>query len=113
MKRRFKVEKIPLETLISLLMDLYEKGIDYVDLYANNDDPGQDRLIILTKDDYINPSFFIDGKKPEIFDNSKDVPGFKRPDSQDDDEDDPILHPKNPPIIEIEKLSDEDLEELT
>ena len=48
MKRNFKIEKIPLDTLINLLIELFEKGIDYVDLFSNNEDPSQDKLIIQT-----------------------------------------------------------------
>ena len=105
MKRTFKVEKLPLEVLLNLLIELYEKGIDYVDLAANNDDPGQDKLIIMTKDSYINPEFTKDGLR-----------SFDPSDEDDDDDDDdesldrPPL-PKRPPTIET-RLTDDDINNL-
>lgn len=105
-RRQFKIEKIPLETLINLLIELYEKGMDYADLYSNNEDPNQDKLIILTKDSYINPTFLEHGIRPEIIDNSSDVPGF------DDDDDEEDETPKNPPLIEMKRLTDDDINEL-
>jgi len=90
MKRAFKVEKLPLDTLINLLIELYESGIDYVDLSADNTDPEQDKLIIQTKDAYINPNF---GNT-----------------SVDEDRVDEF--PKRPPTIETKKLTDDDIEKL-
>jgi hypothetical protein len=92
--------------LINLLIELYEKGIDYVDLFSNNDDPHQDKLIILTKDEYINPEFMKDGIRPNIKDNSEDYKEYV------DDEDD-NKSPKNPPTIEIKKLTDDDIDKLS
>jgi hypothetical protein len=106
MKRTFKIEKLPLDVLINLLIELYEKGIDYVDLFSNNDDPHQDKLIILTKDEYINPEFMKDGIRPNIKDNSEDYKEYV------DDEDD-NKSPKNPPTIEIKKLTDDDIDKLS
>jgi len=57
MKRTFKVEKMPLEELINLLIELYENGADFVDLSSDNTDPGQDKLIVKTRDEYINPEY--------------------------------------------------------
>jgi len=102
MRRLFKVEKIPLDTLINLLIDLYDSGIDYIDLSSNNDDPAQDKLIIQTKNDYINPDF-------------KDRTVYNREegdDSDDDDEDDDNIPEKLPPTIETKRLTDEDLNQL-
>lgn len=106
MKRAFKIEKIPLDVLINLLVELYEKGIDYVDLFSNNEDPHQDKLIILTKDSYINHQFLKDGIRPEIIDNDEDYDD----DEDDDDEDD--APPRQPPIIETKRLTDDDLDKL-
>jgi hypothetical protein len=107
MRRRFKIEKIPLDVFINILIELYEKGMDYVDLYSNNDDLNQDKLIILTKDDYINPDFEKDGIRPEIIDNTDEVPGFEE---EDDDEDD--IPPKQPPLIEMRRLTEDDINDL-
>jgi len=103
MKRPFKVEKLPLDTLINLLIELYERGIDYVDLSADNDDPAQDKLIIQTKDSYINPTFTKeDGTRDFIADDEDD----------DDDDDDDIIPPKKPTTIETQRLTDEDINNL-
>lgn len=107
MKRPLKIQKIPLDTLINLLIELYEKGVDYVDLFSNSDDPKQDKLIILTKDEYINPTFLETGVRPDIVDNGEDE-GY-----DDDDEDsDESLPPKSPSLIETKKLTDEDINDL-
>ena len=105
MRRTFKIEKLPLDTLINLLIELYEKGIDYVDLFSNNEDPHQDKLIIQTKDSYINPQFIKDGFRPDILDNGDEM-------DDDEDEDDDGGPPKNTPIIETQRLTDDDIEKL-
>lgn len=107
MKRTFKVEKLPLDSLINLLIELYESGIDYIDMSSDNTDPAQDKLIIQTKDSYINPSFPKDGFRSH--DSSND------PQDEDDDrdsEDDDDIPPKHPPIIETKKLTDDDINNL-
>jgi hypothetical protein len=60
----FRIDKIPVESLISLLMELYENGADYVDMSSDNSVPGQDRLIIQTRDEYMNPEM-LEGRKRE------------------------------------------------
>jgi hypothetical protein len=102
MRRAFKIEKMPLETLINLLIELYEKGIDYVDMFSDNTDPEQDKLIIQTKDSYINAQFLKDGIRPED----------EEDDDDDEDEDDNKVPPRNPPIIETKRLTDEDINNL-
>ena len=99
MKRTFKVEKLPLDNLINLLIELYESGIDYVDLSSDNEDPGQDKLIIQTKDAYINPKWKNGNRPPPN-------------DSDDDDDDDDNLPTKPSPTIETRKLTDDDIEKL-
>lgn len=94
MRRAFKIEKIPLETLINLLIELYEKGIDYVDLFSDNSDPTQDKLIIQTMDSYINEEFIKDGVRSEDEDDEDDAP------------------PRKPPTIETKRLTDDDINEL-
>jgi hypothetical protein len=110
MRRRFKIEKIPLDVFINILIELYEKGMDYVDLYSNDEDPNQDKLVILTKDGYINPDFMKDGIRPEIIDNTDEVPGFE--DNDDDNDEDDVQPPKQPPLIEMRRLTDEDINDL-
>jgi|SRR6187399_1394333 len=57
MKRVFKIQKLELDRLLNLLMELYESGVDYVDLSSDNSTPGQDKLLIHTRDEYINPEY--------------------------------------------------------
>jgi hypothetical protein len=56
--REVKIEKIPLDRLIETLVDLYNKGIDYVDIAGM---PGidQDRMAIVFTKDYMTE----EGKK--------------------------------------------------
>ena len=94
--KEFKLEKIPVEVLLDLLIQLYDGGIDYVDLSADRSDPNQDKLIIFTKESYINE---------EHYDPSKLI-NFEM--SEDDDEPKKLL----PPRIETRKLSDDDIDKL-
>lgn len=56
--REVKIQKIPLDRLIETLVDLYNKGIDYVDISGM---PGidQDRMAIVFTKDYMTE----EGKK--------------------------------------------------
>ena len=56
--REVKIQKIPLDRLIETLVDLYNKGIDYVDIAGV---PGidQDRMAIVFTRDYMTE----EGKK--------------------------------------------------
>lgn len=136
MKRIFRVEKIAIENLLGLLMELYEKGMDFVDLTCDHSDPTHDKLIVMTRDEYINPDAkqqmeengeSIDDVFPEHKPENKEKfrkehPDFPMPhDSGDqdaegqspkneafeDDEQDP-----NKFIIKGKKLTDEDLNDL-
>ena len=92
----FKIEKIPLESLLDLLIKLYESGIDYVDLSADNSDPTQDKLVIITREGYINPEYYDEEalNEFEIIEDSDEEPKRKMP------------------KIESRKLSDDDIEKL-
>lgn len=89
-----KVEKIPLESLLKLFIELYESGVDYVDLSSDSSDPRQDKLIILTRTGYINPKYF-DEERLSNFDIEEDDDSFR-----------------DPPTIEYKKLSDDDIDRL-
>ena len=94
--KEFRLEKIPVDTLLDLLMQLYEGGIDYVDLSADRSDPDQDKLIIFTKDSYINQEFYDPSK---LVDFEMD---------EEDEEPAKLL----PPSIITRKLSDDDINSL-
>lgn len=91
----FKIEKIPLESLLDLLIKLYEGGVDYVDLTADNSDPNQDKLVIITREGYINPEYY-DEEGLAGFEIIEDAEETKR----------------KVPKIESRKLSDDDIEKL-
>lgn len=93
--KKFKVEKLPLETLIDLFMQLYESGVDYVDLSADNSDPFQDKLIIITKEGYINPKYYKE----------EGLTNFEKFDEKP-------KKPKKPSTIETKRLSDDDIDKL-
>jgi hypothetical protein len=56
--REVKIQKVPLDRLIETLVDLYNKGIDYIDIAGV---PGidQDRMAIVFTKDYMTE----EGKK--------------------------------------------------
>ena len=91
----FKIEKLPLETLLDLLIKLYESGIDYIDLSADNSDPHQDKLVIITREGYINPEYYDEEALEEF--------------EKFDDEEPPK---RLGPVIETRKLSDDDIDKL-
>lgn len=66
MKPIFKIKKMPLEDLLGILIELYESGVDYVDMSSDNSDPQQDKLIIQADEEYINPDFAEDYKPAVI-----------------------------------------------
>lgn len=50
--REVKIQKIPLDRLIETLVDLYNKGIDYIDISGVPGDD-QDRMAIVFTKDYM------------------------------------------------------------
>ncbi len=91
MKNEPSIKKIPLDSLIDLLIQLYESGVDFVDLAADNTDPKQDKLVIITMEGYINPEYY-DEKGLADFEIFDEQPKRKK-------------KPNSPP----RKLSDDDI----
>lgn len=60
MKKRFKIEKMELNSFIDLLIELFENGVDYIDMISDNSEDGVDKLIIVTKEEYMNPEWVKD-----------------------------------------------------
>jgi hypothetical protein len=56
--KEIKIQKIPLDRLIETLVDLYNKGIDYIDIAGVSGDE-QDRMAIVFTKDYMTE----EGKK--------------------------------------------------
>jgi len=48
------LQKIPLENFIDTLIDLYDRGADYIDILASPN-PHQDIMSIIVRVEYINP----------------------------------------------------------
>ena len=48
------IKKIPLDNFINILMELYNKGLDYVDIQGVTDN-SQDRLAISFTNEYMTP----------------------------------------------------------
>lgn len=49
----FKIRKVYLDTFINILMDLYDKGVDYIDIIGSTDDT-QDVVKISFSKEYMN-----------------------------------------------------------
>lgn len=98
MEKRFSLKKLPLETMISLFIELYESGVDFVDFAADNTDPVQDKLVIFTREGYINPEYY---NEKRLLNLQIEVKG-----------DEYEAEYKLPPIIETKKLSDDDINSL-
>jgi len=66
MKRKFKIKKLELNAFIELLIELYESGVDYIDLDSDNSEKGQDKLIIQTREEYMNPDWVAEHKTTKV-----------------------------------------------
>lgn len=53
MKERLILQKIPLEALLELLEELYDKGAEFVDIIGSADNV-QDQITVIVKQEYIN-----------------------------------------------------------
>lgn len=80
------IKKVPLDEIIDVFMDLYNKGVDFIDLVASEKD---NRISVIFTEEYVNQ---------EAIDN------FEL-----DDDDDEIQSGK---INIITKLTDEDFNQL-
>ena len=61
------IERIELKTFITALVDLYNKGVDYVDLKGDKEPSGEPSLHILFSKDYMS-----DEAKERMFENEDD-----------------------------------------
>lgn len=64
------IEKVHLKTFITALVDLYNKGVDYVDLKGDKEPSGEPSLHILFSKDYLS-----DEAKERMFENEDDDDG--------------------------------------
>jgi len=56
MENEFRIRKIQLESFIEILNQLYDKGIDFIDLSGYNKN-GEDTIGIFFTSDYINEEY--------------------------------------------------------
>jgi hypothetical protein len=95
----FKITMQPLEDLIELLVELYKRGYDYVDLSSDNSSPTQDKLLVFTEDKYLSK-------------NLEDRRDFENEDDEDDEEEFPKTSLKTKSLGESKPLSDDDINGL-
>jgi hypothetical protein len=62
-----KLRKIPLESLIEILQDLYESGADYIDISGKNDEKNRDIIHITIKEEYMFYNEEEDATERSIF----------------------------------------------
>jgi hypothetical protein len=69
-----KLRKIPLDSLLEIIIDLYESGVDYIDIDGEQNKEGEplkDSILITVKPEYIVdveeyrelPSIFVDDNR--------------------------------------------------
>ena len=56
MEDRIKIRKVPLLSLMNILSEIYDKGVDYVDIYGALRD-GQDTINVVFCREYMNEEF--------------------------------------------------------
>jgi hypothetical protein len=72
-ENEFKIRKIYLSTFIDVLVDLYDRGVDYIDLLASLQDD-QDVVGISFCKEYMNKEFKEDFDKiPEMMNVNKNL----------------------------------------
>jgi len=61
------IKKVPLEEIIEVFMDLYNKGVDFIDLIASEKD---NRISVIFSEEYINQeaidNFELDSNEIDI-----------------------------------------------
>ena len=85
------IKKIPLNELIDILSDLYNRGVDFIDMLAPEDPSEDDRMTIKFSKEYMSPDAELEEGE-----------------AVEDDEEDVL----DITIIPDTKLSDEDLNQL-
>lgn len=56
MKKQFILKKIPLDSLLAILSDLYEQGADYIDISGKHNDE-KDEISITVKEEYYSEEY--------------------------------------------------------
>lgn len=85
------IAKVPLDDLIEILTDLYNRGVDYIDILAPDDPSEDDRMTIKFTKEYMSEEALAEDEDP-LEDNEEDIVDIK--------------------ITANTKLSDDDLNQL-
>ena len=85
------IKKIPLDELIEILTDLYNRGVDYIDMLAPDDPSEDDRMTIKFTHEYMSEEALDSLDENELADDEEDILDIK---------------------ITSTKLSDDDLNQL-
>lgn len=85
------IKKIPLNELIDILSDLYNRGVDFIDILAPEEPSEDDRMTIKFTKEYMSPDAELE-EGEELEDDEEDVLDIT--------------------IVPDTKLSDEDLNQL-
>lgn len=62
-----KLRKIPLESLLEILSDLYESGVDYIDIAGETNKKNRDVINITVKEEYMFFNNEEDVSKKSLF----------------------------------------------
>lgn len=100
------LRKLHLQSLIEILVDLYESGVDYVDLCGKNDEE-QDIVDIRFCKDY---TVFRDKTEEEAMDTIRN--NFEKIVEEEEEEEEKPEEQLPPPPTTKYKLSDDDLNQL-
>jgi hypothetical protein len=85
------IKKIPLDELLQILSDLYEKGVDYIDILAPDNPIEDDKMTIKFTHEYMSEEALESLDENELADDEEEILDI---------------------IITPTKLSDDDLNEL-
>lgn len=66
------IKKIPLNELIDILSDLYNRGVDFIDILAPEEPSEDDRMTIKFTKEYMSPDAELE-EGEELDDNEEDV----------------------------------------
>lgn len=66
------IKKIPLNELIDILSDLYNRGVDYIDILAPEEPSEDDRMTIKFTKEYMSPDAELE-EGEALNDNEEDV----------------------------------------
>lgn len=66
------IKKIPLNELIDILSDLYNRGVDFIDILAPEEPSEDDRMTIKFTKEYMSPEAELE-EGEELEDNEEDI----------------------------------------